>query len=57
MGAARWKQWGALEMIASADLCTECGTCLTRCPYNLPIPELVREVVAYCKTIPELTQG
>jgi hypothetical protein len=55
MGAARWKEWGALEMIASADLCTECGTCLERCPYNLPIPELVREVVAYFKTIPELT--
>jgi hypothetical protein len=56
MGAARWKEWGAVEMMASADLCTECGTCLTRCPYQLPIPELVREVVAYYKTIPELTE-
>jgi len=56
MGAARWKEWGALDMIASADLCTECGTCLERCPYNLPIPELVREVVAYFRTIPELRE-
>ena len=57
MGAARWRQWGALEMIASADLCTECGECLRKCPYHLPIPELIREVVAYLRTIPELTEG
>ncbi|MFB3880150.1 MAG: aldo/keto reductase [Armatimonadota bacterium] len=57
MGAARWKEWGALEMIASAELCTECGTCVERCPYDLPIPELVREVVAYFRTIPELREG
>ncbi len=56
MGAERWIGWGALETIASADLCTECGTCLTKCPYHLPIPELLREVVAYCKTIPELNE-
>ena len=57
MGAARWRQWGAIEMIASADLCTECGECLRKCPYHLPIPELIREVVAYLRTIPELTEG
>lgn len=56
MGAARWKEWGAREIIASAELCTECGECLTKCPYDLPIPELLREVVAYCETIPELAK-
>ena len=56
MGAARWKQWGAREIIASAELCTECGECGTKCPYDLPIPELLREVVAYCETIPELAK-
>jgi Fe-S oxidoreductase len=56
MGVVRWKEWGAVEMIKSADLCTECGACLSKCPYQLPIPELVREVVAFCKTIPELTE-
>ncbi len=56
LGAERWKEWGALEMIASADLCTECGTCLPKCPYQLPIPELIREVVAYYRTLPELSE-
>ena len=54
MGVTRWKEWGARELIASADCCTDCGDCLTKCPYQLPIPELIREVVAYYKTIPEL---
>jgi len=29
--------------IESVARCTECGVCLTRCPYNLPIPELIRK--------------
>ena len=24
-------------------ICTECGECMTRCPYNLPIPDLIKE--------------
>jgi len=56
MGASRWKEWGARDIIASAELCTECGECLTKCPYELPIPELLREAVAYYETIPELTE-
>lgn len=56
MGAGRWKEWGAVEVIASADLCTECGECLEKCPYELPIPELIREAVAYYRTVPELTE-
>ncbi len=27
--------------------CTECGTCLPRCPYQLPIPDLMKENVAW----------
>ena len=55
MGVARFKSWGAKEIIASADNCIECGECLTKCPYQLPIPELIREAAAYYRTIPELT--
>jgi predicted aldo/keto reductase-like oxidoreductase len=29
---------------ALASLCTECGTCLPKCPQSVPIPELLREV-------------
>jgi predicted aldo/keto reductase-like oxidoreductase len=29
--------------IESVARCTECGVCLTRCPYQLPIPELIRQ--------------
>jgi predicted aldo/keto reductase-like oxidoreductase len=56
MGAARFKEWGAAQIIASAAHCTECGTCITKCPYQLPIPELVREVVAFYRTVPELSE-
>lgn len=31
------------EDIARARNCTECGDCVTRCPYDLPIPDLIRE--------------
>jgi len=56
MGPGRFKEWGAAAAIASADACTECGTCITKCPYELPIPELVREVIAFYRTIPELLE-
>jgi len=29
--------------IEQARNCTECGECMERCPYELPIPELIRE--------------
>jgi len=54
MGPERFKEWGAKEIIASAANCTECEECIAKCPYRLPIPELIREVVAYYRTVPEL---
>jgi predicted aldo/keto reductase-like oxidoreductase len=29
--------------VETVDDCTECGECLEKCPYNLEIPELIRE--------------
>ena len=29
--------------VAKARNCTECGDCMTRCPYQLPIPDLIKE--------------
>ncbi len=31
------------KAIESVQNCTECGVCLTRCPYNLPIPQLIKK--------------
>jgi uncharacterized protein len=35
------------EAMASASLCIECGECEAKCPYRLPIREMIRENVAY----------
>ena len=32
--------------VESAENCTECGECLEKCPYNLTIPDLLKENVA-----------
>jgi predicted aldo/keto reductase-like oxidoreductase len=35
----RWMK----ELIERARNCSECGDCLPRCPYQLPIPEIIKE--------------
>ena len=32
-----------IDLIEKARNCTECGQCLERCPYQLPIPDLIKE--------------
>ena len=32
--------------MAKVDQCVECGVCMTRCPYSLPIPELLKKNLA-----------
>jgi predicted aldo/keto reductase-like oxidoreductase len=34
------------DLIEKARNCSECGDCLTRCPYQLPITELIKENLA-----------
>ena len=31
------------EALSKAENCSECGECMTRCPYELPIPDLIKE--------------
>ncbi|MBU0986637.1 MAG: 4Fe-4S dicluster domain-containing protein, partial [Proteobacteria bacterium] len=31
------------DAIAKARNCSQCGECLDRCPYQLPIPDLIKE--------------
>jgi predicted aldo/keto reductase-like oxidoreductase len=37
--------------IETARNCTECGQCMTRCPYDLPIPDLIRENLRFVDDI------
>jgi len=42
----------------TVPLCTECGICIERCPYDLPIPEMLREHYAlYCRHLAESKTG
>lgn len=34
------------KIMDSVRNCTECGECMKRCPYNLPIPELLKKHLA-----------
>jgi uncharacterized protein len=36
----------ATKTMETVRNCTECGECLKRCPYNLPIPEMLKEHLA-----------
>jgi predicted aldo/keto reductase-like oxidoreductase len=35
------------DVVEKARNCTECGDCLPRCPYQLPIPELIKKNLAW----------
>lgn len=35
------------SLVERARNCSECGDCLPRCPYELPIPKLIRENLAW----------
>ena len=36
----------ARKMSAPASSCIECGECVARCPFDLPIPDLMSQAVA-----------
>ena len=43
MGMETFKKGPFLAAVDKGRNCTDCGDCMTRCPYELPIPELIRE--------------
>jgi predicted aldo/keto reductase-like oxidoreductase len=43
MGKEALRGGWRVEAIEKARHCSECGECMTRCPYELPIPDLIRE--------------
>jgi predicted aldo/keto reductase-like oxidoreductase len=36
-----------MDLIEKARNCSECGECLPRCPYQLPIPDIIKENLAW----------
>ena len=45
-GLADWARMRYNGMDKTASDCIECGVCETRCPYNLPIRQMMKEVAA-----------
>jgi predicted aldo/keto reductase-like oxidoreductase len=49
MGPAILKTPMFAKMLANAANCTECGECMVRCPYDLPIPAMIKENLQWVK--------
>ena len=47
-GLADWARMRYAGMEKTASDCVDCGVCETRCPYNLPIRQMMKEVAAKC---------
>lgn len=41
-------------IVEKARNCTECGDCLPRCPYQLPIPELIKKNLEWYDTLQKM---
>jgi predicted aldo/keto reductase-like oxidoreductase len=39
------------KMLEKAADCTECGDCMERCPYSLPIPEMIKNNLNYANEV------
>jgi predicted aldo/keto reductase-like oxidoreductase len=43
------------DVVEKARHCSECGECLPRCPYHLPIPDLIKENLAWFDSLKNQT--
>jgi predicted aldo/keto reductase-like oxidoreductase len=44
-----------MDFIEKARNCSECGECLPRCPYHLPIPDLIKKNLAWFDSLKNQT--
>ncbi len=51
MGTALLETPMGQNMRQKAANCTECGDCMERCPYGLPIPEMIKENVKFLNSL------
>jgi predicted aldo/keto reductase-like oxidoreductase len=51
MGPAMMQNPMFSSMLTKAAGCTDCGDCLERCPYDLPIPEMIKANLNWAKEI------
>ncbi len=49
MGSGAMKTPLFAAMLEKAAKCTACGDCMSRCPYNLPIPDMIKDNLAWMK--------
>lgn len=47
MGIGILENPNVAETWKRATRCTACGECMTRCPYGLPIPDMIRENIEW----------
>ena len=49
MGTGILQQPMFKDIWEKAENCTECGECMERCPYGLPIPAMIKENLDWVK--------
>jgi predicted aldo/keto reductase-like oxidoreductase len=47
LGPNALKNMLIISLLKKAAQCTGCGECMTRCPYSLPIPDMIKENLAW----------
>ena len=50
MGRAFFESERFQQILKLAENCSGCGECMTRCPYELPIPDLIRKNIQWMKS-------
>ena len=56
MGPAATKYAVFANMWEKAANCTECGDCMERCPYGLPIPDMIKENLNWMRDLDSLSR-